>query len=48
MDRAMKRSLLDLEPWNNRICKIRLKGRFRNVTVMLTYASMNDKDDQKK
>jgi exonuclease III len=30
MKRTMKRSLLDFEPQNNRICKIRLKERFRN------------------
>jgi hypothetical protein len=48
MNRAMKISLLHSEPWNNRICKIGLKGRFRNITVILAYALTNDKDDQEK
>jgi exonuclease III len=48
MNSTMKRSLLDFEPQNNRICKIRLKGRFRNITVISAYALMNDKDDQVK
>jgi hypothetical protein len=48
MDRAMKRSLLDLEPQNNRVCKIRLKGRFRNITGISAYAPTNDEDDQEK
>jgi exonuclease III len=30
VNKTMKGSLLDFEPQNNRICKIRLKGRFRN------------------
>jgi endonuclease/exonuclease/phosphatase family metal-dependent hydrolase len=48
MNRAMKRSLLHSEPRNNRICKAGLKGRFRNITVMLAYAPTNDKDNQEK
>jgi hypothetical protein len=41
-------SLLDFKPQNNRISKIRLKGRFRNITVISAYAPMNNKRDQKK
>ena len=48
MNKTMKGSLLDFEPQNNRICKIRLKGRFRNMTVISAYAPMNDKDDLEK
>ena len=44
----MKRSLLVFEPQNNRISKIRLKGRFRYLTVIAAYAPTNDKDDQEK
>ena len=48
MNKTMKGSLLDFEPQNNRICKIRLKGRFRNITVISAHAPTNDKDDQEK
>ena len=34
MNKTIKGSLLDLEPQNNRTCKIRLKGTFRNITVI--------------
>jgi len=47
-NKTMKGSLLDFEPQNNRICKIRLKGRFRNITVISPHAPTNDKDDQEK
>jgi len=45
MNKTVKRSLLDFEPQNNRICKIRLKGSFRNITVISAHAPTNDKDD---
>jgi hypothetical protein len=48
MNKTMKGSLLDFEPQNNRICKIRLKGTFRNMTIISAYAPMNDKDDLEK
>jgi len=48
MNNAMKECLLELEPQSNRICKIRLKGKFRNITVISAHAPMNEKDDQEK
>ena len=47
-NKTMTGSLIDFEPHSNRICKMRLKGRFSNITVISTYAPMNDKDDQEK
>ena len=46
--KTMKGSLLDFEPQNNRICTIRLKGRFRNITAISAHAPTKDKDDQEK
>ena len=34
MKKTMKWNLLDFEPQNNRIRKIRLKGRFRNISYI--------------
>jgi hypothetical protein len=48
MNTAMKECLLEFEPQSNRICKIRLKGKFRNVTVISAHAPTNEKDDQEK
>ena len=48
MNTAMKECLLEFEPQSNRICKIRLKGKFRNVTVISAHAPMNEKDEQEK
>jgi endonuclease/exonuclease/phosphatase family metal-dependent hydrolase len=47
-NKTMKGSLLDFEPHSNGINKIRLKGRFRNITVISAYAPTNDEDEQKK
>jgi endonuclease/exonuclease/phosphatase family metal-dependent hydrolase len=48
MDKTMKECLLEFEPQSNRICKIRLKGKFRNITVISAHAPTNDNDDQEK
>jgi exonuclease III len=48
MNETMKGSLLDFEPQNDRICKIRLKGMFINITVISAHAPTNDNDDQEK
>jgi hypothetical protein len=48
MNKRMERSLLNFEPQNNRICEIRLKESFRNITVISAHSSTNDKDDQEK
>jgi hypothetical protein len=48
MNKTMERSLLDFKPQNNRIYKIRLKGRFKNITVISAHAPANDENDQER
>jgi exonuclease III len=48
INKTMKECLLEFEPQSNRICKIRLKGEFRNITVISAHAPTNYKDDQEK
>ena len=46
MNKTVKGGLTDFEPQSDRICKIRLKGRFRNTTVISAYAPTDDTDAQ--
>lgn len=48
MNTAMKECLLEFEPQSNRICKIRLRGKFRNITIISAHAPTNEKEDQEK
>jgi exonuclease III len=38
-------SLLALEPLNDRLCKLRLRGKFRNLTLLSVYAATEDSSD---
>ncbi|KAG8236652.1 hypothetical protein J437_LFUL014498 [Ladona fulva] len=44
----IRRSLLLFEPINERICKIRIKGKFRNMTFIAVHAPTEDKSELKK
>lgn len=44
----MKRSVIGFEPITDRICKIRLRGKFRNITVITAHAPIEDADEERK
>ena len=48
MNKTINGRLFDFAPQNNRICKTRLKGRFRNMTAISAHVPTSDKDDQVK
>ena len=44
----MRNSLLEFEAVNDRICRIRIKGRYSNVTIISTHAPTEEKEEYKK
>jgi hypothetical protein len=44
----MKEIMLEYEAINERICRLRTKGRYRNITVILVHALMEEKEDREK
>jgi exonuclease III len=41
----MKKSFLSFEPLSDRLCKLRLRGKFRNITIISAYAPTEDSPD---
>jgi exonuclease III len=37
-------SVLGFEPYNERLCRLRIGGKFHNVTIINAYAPTEDKD----
>jgi exonuclease III len=44
----VKQSFLSFEPLRDRMCKIRLKGRFRNLSFISAYAPTEEANDDEK
>ena len=38
--------ILGFEPISDRICKLRVKGKFHNMTLINTYAPTEDKEER--
>jgi len=48
ISRKIKESILEWEPVNDRLCRIRIRGRFRNLTIISAYAPTEDKGEEEK
>lgn len=48
MVRGQRDSMLGWNPINNRLCTIRLKGKFRNISLISAYAPTEDHPDEEK
>jgi hypothetical protein len=42
---AEMKSFRSFEPLSDRLCKLRLRGKFRNITLILTYGPTEDSPD---
>ena len=43
-----RRNILGFEPINERICKIRIKGKFRNISLLSVYAPTENAEEKEK
>jgi len=41
----MRKSFLSFEPPSDRLCELRLQGKFRNITLISTCAPTEDRPD---
>ena len=48
ISRKIKESILEWEPVNNRLCRLRIRGKFRNLTIISAYAPTEDKGEEEK
>jgi exonuclease III len=48
ISRKIKENILEYKPINDRLCRIRIKGKFRNLTIISAYAPTEDKGEEEK
>jgi exonuclease III len=44
--KELVKNVLGFEPYNERICKLRLKGKFHNLSIICVHAPIDDKNDE--
>jgi len=45
---AIKKNILSFEPYNERLCKLRIKGEFNNLSIVSVHAPTEEKDEEEK
>lgn len=48
VNKSVRESVLEYEAVNDRLCRLRLKGKFRNIMIICAYAPTNTDDSHKK
>jgi len=48
ISRKIKESILECELINDRLCRIRIRGKFRNLTIILAHAPTEEKGEEEK
>jgi len=48
ISRKVKESILEWEPVNDRLCRIRIRGKFRNLTIISAYAPQKTREKRKR
>jgi exonuclease III len=48
ISRKIKESILECGPVNDGLCRIRIRGKFRNLTIISAYAPTEDKGEEEK
>lgn len=48
MNKKVSDRVIGIEPISDRICKLRMKGHFRNITLISVHAPTEDKSDEEK
>jgi hypothetical protein len=44
--KELVKNVLGFEPYNERICMLRLKGKFHNLSIICVHAPTDDKSDE--
>jgi hypothetical protein len=47
ISRKIRENILECEPVNDRLCRIIISGRFRNLTIISAHAPTEDKGEEK-
>jgi hypothetical protein len=44
----IKKNILSFEPYNERLCKLRIKGKFNNLSIIRLHAPTEEKTNEEK